>query len=187
MTEKVVDVLNAGGVVVIPTDTIYGISARALDKKVVEKVHKLKGRSQKPFIILISSIDDLKIFGVEAHGETLKKYWPGKVTIILHCNNPEFEYLHLGLKTLAFRIPDKKDLIEVIKKTGPLISTSVNPEGLESANTIEKAKHYFAGKVDLYLGEGEKNSSPSTIIKIENGKVVVLREGDVKIKLPNLF
>jgi L-threonylcarbamoyladenylate synthase len=192
MEKKLVDVLNNGGIAVIPTDTIYGISARALDEKAVRKVHEIKERNnQKPFIILVSSIKELKLFGIEPDDfilGILNKYWsassadkPGKVTVILDCPSEKFHYLHLGTKTLAFRIPDKKDLLDVIKKTGPLISTSANPEDQKPASTIEEARNYFGSKVDFYLDEGKFESLPSTLIKVENGKIVVLRKGAVEI------
>lgn len=199
MEKKLVDVLNNGAIAVIPTDTIYGISARALDEMAVAKVHEIKDRNnQKSFIILISSIKELKLFGIEPDGFTLgilNKYWPsfafsnekaaagkpGAVTIALDCSSEKLNYLHLGTKTLAFRIPDKKELLDIIKKTGPLISTSVNPKNQKPASTIEEAKNYFGSNVDFYLDEGKFESLPSTLIKIENGKIVVLKEGATKI------
>jgi len=208
------------GIGILPTDTLYGISGRALSVDVVERIKKIKKRLEKPFIVLISSIDDLEKFGIKSDEyalEIFQKYWPGKVTIVLDCNSKEFEYLHLGKETLAFRMPDKKDLLELIKKTGPLISTSANPEGEKPASTIGEAKAYFGNlspttffkkeenykyifdnnqeslnskrysskvvgdKLDFYVDEGKLESLPSTLIKIENRKIVVLREGAVKI------
>jgi L-threonylcarbamoyladenylate synthase len=89
----------------------------------------------------------------------------------------------LGTKTLGFRIPAKKDLLDILKETGPLVSTSVNHPGEKPAATINEAKKYFGNQIDLYVDEGELNSSPSTLIKLENGKVSVLREGDIKIEI----
>lgn len=186
MIEKIIEILHNGGIVVIPTDTIYGISARALDEEAVEKVHAIKDwNSQKPFIILISSIEDLKTFGVEPDNftsEIISKYWPDKITIILDCSSDKFSYLHLGAKSLAFRIPDKKDLIELIKKTGPLVSTSANPENQKPASTISEAKKYFGNKVDFYSDEGEIVSPSSTLISLKDGKISVLRKGAVEVK-----
>ena len=99
----------------------------------------------------------------------------------MDCKSKESEYLNLGKETLAFRMPDKKDLLELLKKTGPLISTSANPEGKKPALTVEEAKAYFGSNVDFYVDEGRLESLSSTLIKIENGKIVVLREGAVEI------
>jgi len=179
--------LNNDGVGVLPTDTLYGLVGRALSKKAFQRIFELKKRDAKsPFIILISSIKDLKLFGIEINEESkriLDKYWPGKVSIILPCNNEKFSYLHLGTKTLAFRIPDKRDLLETLRQTGPLLTSSANHPGEAPALTIKDAKEYFGGSVDFYVDAGKLESLPSTLIKIENGKIVVLREGAVDKKI----
>ena len=167
------------------TDTIYGIVGLALKKEVVENIYKLRERNpSKPMIILIGSIRDLGFFGIKIDKITqkiLEKFWPGKVSIILPCPSKKFIYLHRGTRSLAFRLPDKPDLIEILGKTGPLVAPSANPEGEPPAKTVEEAKKYFGQKVDFYLDEGELTSLPSTLIAIENGEVIVKREGAVKI------
>ena len=121
----------------------------------------------------------------------MKKYWPtcakssvgkpGKVSIILPCDNEGLSYLHMDTKTLAFRIPDKKDLRELLEKTGPLVAPSANHAGETPALTVEEAKKYFDGEVDFCVDGGRAESLPSTIIKIENDEMIVLREGAVKL------
>ena len=185
MNAKAIETIKNGGLVVLPTDTLYGIHASALNQKAVEKVYQIRGRAPtKPFIILISSIDQLKLFGIEITNiekDILTKYWPGKVSIVLLCPNPKFEYLHRGTKSLAFRLPNKKDLTDLIDQTGPLVSTSVNPEGKEPAKTIEEAKNYFGEKIDLYVDQGRLDSLPSTLITFENYQIKILRQGEVII------
>lgn len=182
----VVTEIRNGKIGVLATDTIYGIHGLALDKDIVERIYKIRERNPlKPFIILISSIDELSLFDINIDAKTkdfLERNWPNKLSIILPCLNPKFEYLSRGTKTLAFRIPKKANLLEIIKETGPLISTSVNPQGMEPAYTIDEAKKYFGDKIDFYIDEGRIESLPSTLIKIDNnGKVEILRQGDVKI------
>ena len=77
-------------------------------------------------------------------------------------------------------MPDKKDLLELLKITGPLLAPSANHKGEKPALIIEEAKVYFGNKVDFYVDEGKLESLPSTLIKIEDGKIVVLREGAVE-------
>lgn len=174
------------GVGVIPTDTLYGLVGRAQDKEAVERIYRLKGRqSDKPLIVLISSLDDLSKFKVKVDAKTkkvLEKYWPGKVSVILPCPNQEFEYLHRGTNTLAFRLPDYPELRDLIKKTGPLVAPSANPEGLSPAKNIKEAREYFGDEVDFYYAKGILKSLPSTLIEVRGGKIKVLREGAVKIK-----
>lgn len=180
------DKLLKGELVVLPTDTLYGIHATALNPKVVEKLYQLRNRKpDKPFIILISSIKQLSLFEIKPNTlikNILNKYWPGKVSIVLPCITKKFEYLHRGTKTLAFRMPDKKELLELINETGPLISTSVNPEGLPPAKTIIEAKKYFGDQIELYVDQGTLDSPPSTLISINENGITVLRQGEIIIR-----
>lgn len=187
--QKIIAALKTGQLAVIPTDTQYGLVTSALNQQSVEKVYKLRKRSpEKPCIILISSIEDLKLFEIAVNKITtdyLSNIWPNPVSIVLPCLNNDFSYLHRGTNSLAFRIPDNRELLEILKDTGPLIAPSANIEGLPFAKTINDAKKYFGGQVDFYIDQGELESVPSTIIKIESGKVVILRQGEFKIdKLP---
>jgi len=170
---------------VIPTDTIYGVVASAWSKKAVERAYKIMKRNQKkPFVILISSIKDLDNFNIKLDKNTeniLKQIWPGKVSVILPVPSKKFKYLHRGTKTLAFRVPKKPSLVKLLKKTGPLISTSANPEGKKPAETMAEAKKYFGDKVDFYANGGKMKSLPSTLIEIKNGRLNVLRKGSGKV------
>lgn len=178
--QKLVEVLRSGGLVVMPTDTLYGVVGQALKISTVDRLYELrKKKSGKPCIILISSMDDLSSFAIDlssAQKNEIEKYWPGPVSIILDCLNPDFQYLHRGTNSLAFRLPENKEIRELLKKTGPLIAPSANPEGLTPAKNIKEAKDYFGGLVDLYLDGGEVVGNPSKIIKLENdGNVFVIR------------
>ena len=179
----VIENLKNGGVGVIPTDTLYGLVGRADMKDTVGRIYKIKERSsEKPCIILISSLNDLEKFNVKISDEIrkiLEKYWPGQVSVVLPTDDNNFDYLTRGTGSLAFRLPDNKKFQELIKKTGPLIAPSANPEGEEPARTIELAKQYFNDKVDFYIDGGELKGDSSTLIKFENGKIVVLRKGVV--------
>ena len=226
--EKLALLLKEGVIAVMPTDTIYGICGNALKKEVVERIYKLRKRSpHKPMIILISSFDDLKIFGVDGDAdgtqttadytqtttdiihkrdadnrrqktqtiadgtqttadlkqtnkelEILRKIWPGKVSVILEMKRyfKKFEYLHRGTKTLAFRLPKPKWLRNILKISGPLVAPSANWEGYEPAKTISEAKKYFGNKV-IYYDRGKIKGQPSTLIKLKDGKIEILRKG----------
>ncbi len=169
--------IKSGEIGVIPTDTIYGIVCSAFNKKLVAKIYKIKKRNlSKPVIILISKSKDLNLFGVKIDRVIAKKYWPGKVSIILDCNNKKFEYLTRGQKSLAFRIPNNKFLTQVLEITGPIIAPSANLEGQKPAEDIEQAMKYFGKKVDFYVDVGKLKSKPSKIISIKDNKVKVIRK-----------
>lgn len=183
--QNLITSLKKGELSILPTDTLYGIHTPALNKESVENVYKIRNRApEKPFIILISSIDQLKLFKIEVDDKTnkiLNKYWPGKVSIVLPCPYSEFEYLHRGTNSLAFRLPNIKDLTDLLLKTGPLISTSANPEGMPYSKTIKEAEEYFGDKIKNYIDQGEIDSLPSTVIKIQNGEIEILRQGEAVI------
>jgi L-threonylcarbamoyladenylate synthase len=165
---------------VYPTDTIYGILGNALSKSVVSKIYKIKGRDEnKPFIILISRIEDLKLFGVKLSIEQnrfLENVWPGKVSVILPCKSKKFSYLHRGTNSLAFRFPKKKSLQALLEKTGPLVAPSANPQALPPAKTIGEAKSYFGNAVDIYVSGGKLEGKSSTLISLLGKEPEILRK-----------
>jgi len=184
MKSENIEILKAGGVGVIPTDTIYGLACSAFSEPAVKRIFNLKGRAEdKPPVIIISDISDLEKFGAKispAHLAFIEKYWPGKVTIIFEIPK-EFEYLDKGLG-LAVRLPAYEKISEFLKQTGPLATTSVNPPGERPARNIEEAEKYFGSAVDFYENNGSLDSLPSTLVRINGDQVEVLREGVVKIK-----
>lgn len=183
--EEAVQILKVGGIGVLATDTLYGLVGRALLSRVVERIYEVRRRRpDKPLIVLINDPEDVRFFGVDIKSPDFrlaKKQWPGKVSIVLQCEKLEFTYLHRGTKTLAFRVPEKKELRDILKETGPLVAPSVNHENEVPAFTIPEAKVYFGNEIDFYVDAGEVVSESSTLVKIVNGKFEVLREGAVKI------
>jgi len=116
---------------------------------------------------------------------TLKKFWPGPVSVILKCPKikKEMSYLRPLDKTLAFRCPKGKWLNVLLQKTGPLVAPSANPEGLPPAQTIKQAKKYFYEKVDFYVDTGIIKGVPSALIVLKDGSTEILRQGKVKIMI----
>jgi len=187
--EKViVPILLSGGIGVFPTDTIYGVVGSALKKETIKRIYKLcKRELKKPMIVLISSVNDLRIFGISLTAKQkniLAKLWPGKVSIVLDCKSKKFSYLHCKTFSLALRFPKNENLVKILKKTGPLVATSANMDGEKPAKTCGEAKKYFENKVDFYVDDGKSKSVHSTLVRLlKNGEVEILRQGAVKIKL----
>lgn len=183
--EKASLLLKEGLIGVIPIDTIYCLLVSAFNKKVVKKIYQLKkGDPKEPIIILISSQKDLKKFGVRVNWwqkRILEKFWPGKTSFILKCPWQKFSYLHRGSKTLAFRVPAKKELLKLLSITGPLVAFSANWEGFQPAVNIAQAKKCFGKKV-FYLNAGERRWKPSTLIDLTKNKLEVLRSRTFSIK-----
>lgn len=185
MDQKISEIIKRNGVGILPTDTLYGLVGSAFSKEAVDRIYDLKSRSEKKsLIILISSIDDLKKFGVELTDTSkkfIKKFWPGKVSIVLPFDNKKLFYLDKMNGTLAFRLPKKGDLINLIKETGPIVAPSANPEGLAPAKDTDEARIYFDDRIDFYVDGGKLESEPSTLVKIDGDKIEILREGAVRI------
>ncbi len=180
MKNKIAEILKSGGIGVLPTDTIYGLVGSALRPEAVARIYRVRRRdSRKPLIILISSVNDISGFGIRIsprNKRIMEKIWPGKISAILPIKGGKFSYLHRGIKSLAFRLPDKKSLLEILRKTGPLVAPSANPAGLPPAENIKEAREYFGGGVDFY-SSGKGLSGQSTILDLSGRKPAVLREG----------
>lgn len=179
---RAIKILENDGVVVLPTDTLYGVIGSALSKKAVERIYNIKGRNDdKPFIVLINSYKQLEIFGIKLDKDkikTLEKFWPGKVSVIIPCVSSKWKYIHRDVKSIAFRMISKrnKNLFNLIKKVGPVVAPSANTQGNIPAKNITESKKYFGDNVDLYVSSGTRNSKPSKIIKFDNGKFIIIRK-----------
>lgn len=184
-TKQIVQLLKSGKIGVIPTDTIYGVVGSALNPQSVKEIYTLRKRAtDKPMIILISSLDDLGKFDIKLNqmqSKFLKRCWPNPLSVILPCVSDQFKYLHRGTNSLAFRIPKDEWFLQLLKQVGPLVAPSANFEGEEPSENIDQAKKYFGGNVDFYVDRGRINSLPSTLIELEkDGSYKMLREGGFK-------
>ncbi|MCA1806855.1 MAG: L-threonylcarbamoyladenylate synthase, partial [Actinobacteria bacterium] len=148
--------LENGRVGVMPTDTVMGLTAVALDKPAAEQLYDIKHREQKPGTVLASSIDDLIRLGLdECDVHQAEQYWPNPISVVLPCINKELAYLHQGKQSLAVRIPQDERLRSLLASTGPLLTTSANMPGEPPARTTDEAKAYFADTVDFYVLQEE--------------------------------
>lgn len=176
--------LNDGGVVVIPTDTMYGIVARANDQKAVERVYRVRGRApEKPCIMLVAGswqIADTALW-TQKHKELADAYWPGPLSLVAPTAKTP-EYLHRGTHTMAYRVPAHGDLARLLSQTGPIIAPSANPEGRPPAKTLLEAQAYFGDEVDGYVNAGTlPGDAPSTVAGVKNGEIHLFRQGVLHI------
>ena len=173
--EKCISSLKKGGVVIIPTDTVYGFSG-IVDGKTDSIIRKIKGREEyKPFIQLISAPQEIYNYTDDVIPQKLLDCWPGPLTIIVNDKNTG--------KTLALRCPGDEWLRKVIAGCGASIySTSVNRSGQPVLDTEAAIINEFAAEVDLIVADGDRKSSvPSTIVKVESGNYKVVRQGAIKV------
>ena len=173
--------LASGGVVILPTDTVYGFSSVVSEKfSSGEKIYKIKGRDEKkPMIQLISSPEDLKKYTDQKIPDRILEKWPGPLTIIV----PLKSSISQSNDTVAFRCPGDLWLRKVIASCGfPIYSTSVNRSGQKVLETVDEIVSEFASEVDLIITDGDRHGSlPSTIVRMDGENVIVVRQGCVQI------
>lgn len=174
--------LKSGAVGVIPTDTIYGVVARAADAVAVARLYKLKHRDHKPGTIIAADIDQLVELGLKRRYLTaVEQWWPGALSVVIPCGD-ELAYLHQGKRSLAVRIPNKPDLTNLLKTTGPLLTSSANHPGQAAAHTVAEARDYFGNEVDFYEDGGDlSDHKPSTVVRIVDDAIEILRPGAVQL------
>lgn len=166
----------------MPTDTVYGIVARAVDQPAVARLYALKHREHKPGTLIAASIDQLVDLGIpRRYLQAVQQFWPGAVSVVVPCG-PELAYLHQGKSSLAIRIPEPAALRALLEQTGPLLTSSANRPGEVPATTIAEARAYFGADVDAYIDGGEQaGKAPSTVIRVVDDAIEVLRQGAVII------
>ena len=177
-----IDAIKNGAVGVIPTDTVYGIVCRASDQAAVAKLYALKHREHKPGTIIAASVEQLVDLGLKRRYMTpVEQYWPGAISVVIPSH--ELEYLHQGVGSLAVRIPADENLQELLKQTGPLLTSSANLPGQPIANTAQQAAKYFGDSVAYYVDGGDlTDHQPSTIVRVVDDALEILRPGAVTIE-----
>ena len=181
--KKVVEIFKNGGVIVFPTDTVYGIGCDPYNENAVKKIYEIKSRDKiKSLPVLAYSIDIVKqIVMIDKLTEKIvEKYWPGPLTLILKLKDQKLKKsLNLEEK-IAIRIPNSECTLKLLKECNFLVGTSANVSGDSSftdpQKCIENLKNY-----DAFVDGGTITSKgESTIIEIENEKIHVIREGALK-------
>ena len=183
MFDTVSETLRISGTIgVLPTDTVYGVVARAQDQEAVRRLYELKSREHKPGTLIAADTGQLESLGLQhRYLAAVAHYWPGAVSVVVPCG-PELAYLHQGVGSLAVRIPDVPDLRALLSRTGPLLTSSANDPGAPTAQNIDEARQYFGDKVDFYVDGGDLSGrAPSTVLRIIDDTVEVLRQGAVPI------
>lgn len=179
--KDIAKLFKIGDVGVLLTDTIYGICARAEDKKAVQKLYNLKSRDDKPGTVIAHSIEQLVNLGVKyRYLSSFKEYWPNPLSVVIPVSS-DLNYLDLKKGSLAVRLPKDERVRKILELTGPLLTSSANLPGKPFAKNIKEAKEYFNDKVDFYVDSGDsKNHKPSTIIRMIDDEIDILRDGEFK-------
>lgn len=179
------EVLRAGGVVVVPTDTVYGLAARPGDERAVQAVYRAKERPQGMHLpVLAASIDQVRALGVDfndAAATLARWWWPGPLTLAFGFateSGGRPDWLD-GREEVAVRIPDHDFLLELLGETGALVVTSANAHGAPTPRTAHDVAAILAPSVDLIVDGGQLTEVPSTLVNVRGAEAVVEREGAI--------
>lgn len=179
--KKTVQLLKSGGIIVYPTDTIYGIGCDIFNKNAVEKIYKIKERStQKAMSILCANMKEVKkyCFISNEYYKLLEKLLPGSYTFILKAKKNVPKTFLPKNSTVGIRIPNNKIALEIVKALGkPIITTSVNISGKESMNNPKEIEKKLGKKIDLIINSDPISGTASTVIDLTKKKPIVLRKG----------
>jgi L-threonylcarbamoyladenylate synthase len=179
----VVRSLNTGAVAVIPTDTVYGIVAKAADQAAVARLYTAKHREGKPGTVVAANVEQLQTLGI-APGvvSQVAHLWPNPVSIVLP-TTPEMAYLDQGKTSLAVRIPAAGPLHDLLLQTGPLLTSSANQPGETPAEDVAQAQAFFGDSIDFYVDGGNLHEAVSSTVArlLPDGTLEVLRQGAVQL------
>ncbi len=190
--KKMYQVLNDGGLVISPTDTVYGIMGDTLNEDVIKRVYEVKKRNySKPLIILMSNYEMIKEYTEvisEQEEKVIKELLPGPITIILKKNDKVNNLITGNGDYVGIRIPDNKDLLSIINMLGrPVISTSANFSDNEVITNVAMIDNKLKSKIDYIEDGGEIKNVSSTIIRFDDGNLKILREGKLTNKIKEMF
>ena len=191
-TNEIVQTLQTGGVVLIATDTVYGLAVIPTDERAVEKIYSLKNRPRDMFLpIMVANMHDLELLGLDINRNARKLFEselvPGAITFVLGFKDEQLKPDWLkSREEIATRIPDNELLLSVLRKTGPLLVTSANKHG--QPVTQAKVQDILAelnGIPDLIIEDGEGKEVPSTIINCRTNPPVIERYGIIPVNVIN--
>lgn len=189
------ETLRDGGAIIMPTETVYGIFAKALDEEAVNNVYRLKQRPKDKAMNLniadIESIYDYAVNPPRYLDKLVSAFLPGPLTIILRASPKVPYWINSGLSSVGFRMPNHPETLAMIKKYGPLIGPSANISGHDSGTVFKDILGQFQYNVDGIEDDSAITGVDSTILDLSGEKATILRQGaitkeDILAIIPNL-
>lgn len=189
-TDKVIQAFQKGGIVIFPTDTVWGVGCIFNNPQAIKRLYEIKKRDAgKPTSLLIGQkkwVDDLADSVSSEVQEMVDRYWPGGLTLIFKANKNAPKTILGAGRTVGIRMPNHPKLLEIINKVGhPILGPSANFSGERPPNSVQDLDPDLIEKVDIVL-EGEVGQGMgSTIVDVTNKPFKILREGVVKVEINN--
>ncbi|MBZ2133176.1 L-threonylcarbamoyladenylate synthase [Streptococcus gordonii] len=180
---KIEKTLAAGGAVVLPTETVYGLFAQALNEEAVERVYELKRRPRdKALNLNVASLEEIYAFSKNQPSyldQLYHAFLPGPLTIILQANDRVPTWINSGMGTVGFRIPKHLVTLDLIRKYGPLIGPSANLSGKVSGTSFQQIVMDFQEQVSGVEDDTALTGQDSTILDLSGEKAHILRQGTI--------
>ncbi|MBI4633009.1 MAG: threonylcarbamoyl-AMP synthase [Deltaproteobacteria bacterium] len=181
LIRKAVDVLRKGGIIIYPTDTVYGLGCDLFNKKGIEKIYAIKKRSKKqPLSFVCADLRDISRYArVSDYAyKTMKRLLPGPYTFILEASRLVPKIILPKRQTTGIRVPDNHICISLVTELGqPIISTSVETESEELLSDPNEIEKKFGNRVDLVIDGGIVVPEPSSVISLIDDRIEVIRTG----------
>jgi L-threonylcarbamoyladenylate synthase len=181
--EQALQVLQAGGLVAFPTDTVYGLGAMLFNSQAVEQLYLVKGReAAKAIAVLVGREADLPQVAQELDqvaSRLARRFWPGPLTLVVPAH-PRLPPNLSPLPTVGVRMPDHPVALKLLRRTGPLAVTSANLSGEPSACSAGEVYAQLSGRIPLILDGGQTpGGKPSTVVDCTGPELVILRQGPI--------
>jgi L-threonylcarbamoyladenylate synthase len=178
-------IVRGGGLVVYPTDTVYGLGCDPMNEEAVDRLFKAKGRDTKPLPVLCASAADAGRL-VKLNPTSLglaASHWPGALTMVLPLKKAVPRRLNRGGDYLGVRVPGLRFCRDLVGACGGVLTgTSANLSGRPSCRTAEEAGGQLAERVDLILDGGTAGGLESTVVKVVGRGIMILRQGRVRVE-----
>ncbi len=189
--EKISQVLLNGGVVALPTDTVYGLVCRADYTDTIKRIYQIKGREEnKPLPVFVDGIEQVSGIVDEVSvkaKQLMQNLWPGALTLIFPCHNPLYQEVTRNTGKVGLRMPLSKLVLQLLEELRvPLASTSANISAQKSAVSAEEVEQVLGGKIDLLVDGGKTGSGvASTVVDVSVTPIKILRIGEVSLEQIN--
>ena len=183
MLNVALDLIQQGGLIVFPTDTVYGVAASAFDAAAIERIFIAKDRPADLAIpVLLGSANDLDKVTLNPNPTSLtlaKTFWPGALTLVVE-KHPDLPVIISPMPTIGLRIPDHPVAINILQAAGPLAVTSANLSGQANTCTVEEVLAQLDQRVALVIDGGETPGGvPSTVVNTVGDQLEILRQGPI--------
>lgn len=191
MLKQAAKLIEQGKVVVFPTETVYGIGTNGLDENAVKKLYEIKQRPlNKPISLLVSNMEMVNQIAkniTETEYKIMENFFPGPLTIILKKKEIVPDIVTAGKDTIGVRMPSGEIVRKLVEIAGvPIAAPSANISGEPSGTNLKDIKKHFEGKVDFFIDGGiSELGLASTIVQVVNGKIQILRQGNITLEQIN--